>query len=324
MPLDPDLARLLPVLETQEVVRYADTAMDHARAAHDDSVARLTPPARRAIVRERVRHHGPRTAGPVPVRVYRPDDDRPPPRRAVAPRRRLVHRQPGHRRRHRPRTLLRPPGSGRLGRLPARTRAPVAGGDRRRAGGAGLGHRLTLPNSAETAGPSWSGATAPGGTSPPRSSSRRGTAGMAVAAQLLVYPRWTWTSRAPTAIPRCGLRRGLCAAPGEPVHRRPAVRAGRRWTWPTRASPHSPVTTSRGSRRRSSPSLSTTPSGTTGSGLRRRTPRCVRARRPPRGPRADPRQLRPDRFGSRCPGRARPGAGQPAERLACPPPPSHR
>ena len=77
MPLDPDLARLLPVLETKEVVRYAGNAMDHARAAHDDSVARLTPPARRAIVGGVYDTTVPGTAGPVPVRIYRPHDDRP-------------------------------------------------------------------------------------------------------------------------------------------------------------------------------------------------------------------------------------------------------
>ncbi|MFI5075670.1 MAG: alpha/beta hydrolase [Actinomycetales bacterium] len=72
MALDPDLARLLPVLETQEVVRYADSPIGQARAAHDHSVARLTPPARRTAVAQVFDTDVPGTAGPVPVRVYRP------------------------------------------------------------------------------------------------------------------------------------------------------------------------------------------------------------------------------------------------------------
>ena len=49
MPLDPDLARLLPVLETQEQV-IRRRPIEQARAPHDGSVARLTPPAQRATV----------------------------------------------------------------------------------------------------------------------------------------------------------------------------------------------------------------------------------------------------------------------------------
>lgn len=75
MPLDPDLARLLPILETDEVVRYADSAIGQARAAHDHSVARLTPPALRAAVADAYDTTLPGPAGPVPVRVYRPQAD---------------------------------------------------------------------------------------------------------------------------------------------------------------------------------------------------------------------------------------------------------
>jgi acetyl esterase len=79
VPLDPDLARLLVVLEGAEVVRYADSSIDHARAAHDASVARLTPPALRAQVREISEHTVSSPAGGVPVRVYRPEHDGPTP-----------------------------------------------------------------------------------------------------------------------------------------------------------------------------------------------------------------------------------------------------
>jgi acetyl esterase len=75
VPLDPEIARLLPVLEGQEVVRYADSAIDHARAAHDRSVARLTPPAQRANVAGVQDTTVPGAAGPVPVRIYRPQQD---------------------------------------------------------------------------------------------------------------------------------------------------------------------------------------------------------------------------------------------------------
>lgn len=72
MPLDPDLARLLPVLETQEVVRYADSAIGQARAAHDHSVARLTPPAWRTAVAQVSDIDVPGSVAPLRVRVYRP------------------------------------------------------------------------------------------------------------------------------------------------------------------------------------------------------------------------------------------------------------
>jgi acetyl esterase len=74
VPLDPDLALLLPVLEAKEVVNYTDTPIAQARAAHDRSVARMTPAAVRApvaSVHEIVVEDG------VVVRVYRPEGDGP-------------------------------------------------------------------------------------------------------------------------------------------------------------------------------------------------------------------------------------------------------
>jgi acetyl esterase len=77
VPLDPDIARLLPVLEGQEVVRYADSAIGQARAAHDHSVARLTPPAQRAVVADVRDATISETPSSLPVRIYRPRQDGP-------------------------------------------------------------------------------------------------------------------------------------------------------------------------------------------------------------------------------------------------------
>ena len=78
-PVHPELAALLPILESSEVVRYADAPMAQARAAHDASVARLTPPAARTAVASVQDITIPGPAGELTVRVYRPDTDAPAP-----------------------------------------------------------------------------------------------------------------------------------------------------------------------------------------------------------------------------------------------------
>lgn len=79
MPLNPELARLLPVLETEEVVRYGEVGIASARAAHDRSVARLTPTGCRAQVGSVEDLLVPGPAGPVAIRVYRPQLAQTPP-----------------------------------------------------------------------------------------------------------------------------------------------------------------------------------------------------------------------------------------------------
>ena len=77
----------------------------------------------------------------------------------------------------------------RVGRLPARARAPVPGAGRRRGRRAASGCTRTRPSSAATRPASRSRATAPAATSPRSSRSSRATqGGPPICFQLLVYP----------------------------------------------------------------------------------------------------------------------------------------
>ena len=122
-----------------------------------------------------------------------------------------------------PGRAVRRPGAG--DRLPARSRAPVPGGVRRRAGGVPLGRRARRRARRRPGAARRSAATRPAATWPPGSRSRRPARGLPLAFQLLVYPV---TDADRDDRERRAVRRGLLPHPGlhgpgarRALHRRP-------------------------------------------------------------------------------------------------------
>ena len=73
MPLDPALADLLDKMAASaSYVRPADTDLAGARQSHEADASRFTPPGQRAAVADVRDTHIAASAGPLPIRIYRP------------------------------------------------------------------------------------------------------------------------------------------------------------------------------------------------------------------------------------------------------------